>query len=207
MAGYCGKLLRINLSKREISKEDLDLELAKKFVGGRGLGTYFMTQEVDAGVEPFSPENKIIFATGPLTASQAPTAGRYMVVTKSPLSGTIASSNSGGFWGAELKHAGYDLIIVEGKADKPCYISIKDDTVEIKDAQKYWGKLVSEATELLGKAKVPNLPYTQPNKTPYRIDTDWFGKKRNISNPFPGPFEPDSSGKQVLKVRPTTAKK
>jgi aldehyde:ferredoxin oxidoreductase len=149
MAGYCGKILRINLSKREISKEDLDLELAKKFIGGRGLATYFTTQEVGAGVEPLSPENKIIFATGPLTGSAAPTAGRYMVVTKSPLSGTIASSNSGGFWGPELKRAGYDLIIVEGKADKPCYISIKDDTVEIKDAQKYWGKLVSEATDLL----------------------------------------------------------
>ena len=149
MAGYCGKFLRINLSKREISKEELDLELAKKFVGGRGLATYFMTQEVDPGVEPLSPENKIIFAAGPLTASQAPTAGRYMVVTKSPLSGTIASSNSGGFWGPELKHAGYDLVIVEGKSEKPCYISIKDEAVEIKDAQKYWGKLVAETTDLL----------------------------------------------------------
>jgi len=149
MAGYCGKLLRINLSNREISKEDLDLELARKFVGGRGLGTYFMTQEVDPDVEPLSPDNKIIFAAGPLTGSAAPTAGRYMVVTKSPLSGTIASSNSGGFWGAELKRAGYDLIIVEGTADKPCYISIKDDAVEIRDAQKYWGKLVSETTDLL----------------------------------------------------------
>ena len=149
MAGYCGKLLRINLSNREIGKEDLDLELAKKFVGGRGLATYFMAEEVGSSVEPLGPENKIIFAAGPLTASQAPAAGRYMVVTKSPLSGTIASSNSGGFWGPELKHAGYDLIIMEGKADKPCYISIKDDTVEIRDAQKYWGKLVSEATDLL----------------------------------------------------------
>jgi aldehyde:ferredoxin oxidoreductase len=78
-----------------------------------------MTAEVGPQVEPFSPENKIIFAAGPLTGSQAPAAGRYMVVTKSPLSGTIASSNSGGFWGQELKRAGYDLIIVEGSADKP----------------------------------------------------------------------------------------
>jgi aldehyde:ferredoxin oxidoreductase len=100
----------------------LDLELAVKFVGGRGLASYFLTQEIAPEIEPLDPANKIIFATGPLTGSRAPTAGRYMVVTKSPLSGTVASSNSGGFWGAELKRAGYDLIIVEGKSDKPCYI-------------------------------------------------------------------------------------
>jgi aldehyde:ferredoxin oxidoreductase len=107
--------------------------------------------EVDPGTEPLDPANKIIFATGPLSGSQAPTGGRYMVVTKSPLSGTIASSNSGGFWGAELKRAGYDLIIVEGKADSPCYIYINDDDVQIKDAKKYWGRMVSETTDLLLK--------------------------------------------------------
>jgi len=149
MAGYCGQVLRVNLSTGEIKKEPLDLAVAKKFLGGRGLGSYFLTQEIDPGVDPLSAENKIIFATGPLTGSSAPTSGRYMVVTKSPLTGTIASSNSGGFWGAELKFAGYDLIIVEGKAAKPSYIYIKDDTVEIRDAQNYWGKLVSDTTALL----------------------------------------------------------
>ena len=149
MAGYAGKLLRVNLSTGQIDRENLDMELALKFIGGRGLATYYITQEVEPDTEPFDSANKIIFATGPLTGSQAPTGGRYMVVTKSPLSGTIASSNSGGFWGAELKRAGYDLIIVEGKSDKPCYIHINDNTVEIKDAEKYWGKLVSETTDLL----------------------------------------------------------
>ncbi|MHC4533888.1 MAG: aldehyde ferredoxin oxidoreductase family protein [Planctomycetota bacterium] len=149
MAGYSGKFLRVNLSTGQIDHENLDMDLAMKFIGGRGLATYYMTQEVEPEVEPFDSVNKIIFATGPLTGSQAPTGGRYMVVTKSPLSGTIASSNSGGFWGAELKRAGYDFIIVEGKSDKPCYIYINHDTVEIKDANKYWGKLVSETTELL----------------------------------------------------------
>jgi len=120
-----------------------------KFVGGRGLASYLLAQEVEPDTEPLDPANKIIFATGPLTGSQAPTGGRYMVVTKSPLSGTIASSNSGGFWGTELKRAGYDLIIVEGKSDKPCYIYINDNTVQIKDAKKYWGKLVSETNDLL----------------------------------------------------------
>ena len=149
MAGYSGKLLRVNLSTGQIDRENLDMELALKFIGGRGLATYYITQEVEPDTEPFDSANKIIFATGPLTGSQAPTGGRYMVVTKSPLSGTIACSNSGGFWGAELKRAGYDLIIVEGKSDKPCYIHINDNTVQIKDAEKYWGKLVSETTDLL----------------------------------------------------------
>ncbi|MDN5363411.1 MAG: aldehyde:ferredoxin oxidoreductase [Eubacteriales bacterium] len=149
MAGYCGKLLRVNLSTGEIKKEPLDLTVAKKFIGGRGLGSYILAQEIDPKVDPLSPDNKIIFATGPLTGSSAPTSGRYMVVTKSPLTGAIACSNSGGFWGAELKFAGYDLIIVEGKAAQPCYIYIKDDVVEIRNAEKYWGKLVSETTSLL----------------------------------------------------------
>ncbi len=149
MAGYCGKFLRINLSTGQIKKEDLDLELAMKFVGGRGLGSYFLAEEVDPKTESLSPANKIIIATGPLTGSQAPTGGRYMVVTISPLTGTIASSNSGGYWGTELKRAGYDMIILEGKSESPCYIYINDDTVEIKDATKYWGKLVSETTDLL----------------------------------------------------------
>ena len=149
MAGYAGTFLRINLSTGRIDKEKLDLDLATKFVGGRGLASYFLTQEVDPEIEPLDPANKLIIATGPLTGSRAPTGGRYMVVTKSPLSGTIASSNSGGFWGAELKRAGYDFIIVEGKSSKPCYIHINDEAVEIRDAEKYWGKLVSETTDSL----------------------------------------------------------
>ncbi len=136
MAGYSGKFLRINLSTGQIDQENLDIELAMKFIGGRGLASYLLAQEVEPETEPLDPANKIIFATGPLIGSQAPTGGRYMVVTKSPLSGTIASSNSGGFWGTELKRAGYDLIIVEGKSDKPCYIYINDNSVQIKDANR-----------------------------------------------------------------------
>ena len=149
MTGYCGTVLRVNLSTLEIKKEKLDTNLAKKFVGGRGLGTYFIATEVDPKADALSEANKLIFATGPLTGSKAPSGGRYMVVTKSPLSGTIASSNSGGFFGAELKKAGYDLIIFEGKAEKPCYLSIKDEAAELCDATKYWGMKVSEATDQL----------------------------------------------------------
>jgi aldehyde:ferredoxin oxidoreductase len=124
------------------------------------LATYFLAREIDPAIEPFRAENKLIFATGPLTGTQAPTSGRYMVVTKSPLSGTVASSNSGGFWGVQLKRAGYDLLIIEGKSDKPCYIYINNDIVEIRSAEKYWGKLVSQTTDGLieevgnSKAKV-----------------------------------------------------
>ena len=149
MSGYCGKVLRIDLTAKTVNVEELDLDIAKKFIGGRGLGTYYIKTEVSPQVDALSPQNKIVIATGPLTGSKAPTSARYMVVTKSPLSGTIASSNSGGYWGAELKKAGYDLIILEGKSTQPCYISIKDDKVEIKDASKLWGKLVSETTDML----------------------------------------------------------
>ena len=151
MSGYCGQFLRINLRTQTIQKEHLDIDRAKKFIGGRGLASYILSREISPTVEPFSPENKIIIATGPLTGTQAPASGRHMVVTKSPLTGTIACSNSGGYWGAELKKAGYDMVILEEKSEKPCYICIQDDNVEIRDAETYWGKLVSETTEKLIK--------------------------------------------------------
>lgn len=151
MYGYRGKILRINLTDRSVKKEDLDLEMAKKFIGGRGLGTKLYFDEVDPKVDALSPENKLLFVTGPLTGTPTPTGGRYMVVTKGPLTGTIASSNSGGLWGAELKFAGYDVIILEGKADSPVYIAIEDDKVEIRDASHLWGKIVDDAEELILK--------------------------------------------------------
>ncbi|MFO7897003.1 MAG: aldehyde ferredoxin oxidoreductase family protein [Candidatus Cloacimonadales bacterium] len=149
MYGYNGKYLRINLRTKEIKVEKLDLDIAKKYLGGRGLGTKFMMDEVDPKVDALSPQNKLMIVTGPLTGTATPTGGRYMVVTKSPLTGTIASSNSGGHFGAQLKFAGYDLIIFEEKSDKPVYLNIVDDLVEIKSAEKIWGKLVSETTDEL----------------------------------------------------------
>jgi len=147
MFGYMGKILRVNLTTGEIKVEELKEEDAKNFIGGRGLATKFLLEEIDPKVDPFSPDNKLIFATGPLTGTTAPTGGRYMVITKSPLTGFIASSNSGGFFGPELKYAGYDMLIIEGKADHPVYISIKDEDVEIKDASHLWGKRVGETTD------------------------------------------------------------
>ncbi len=149
MYGYMGKILRVNLTNRTITKEDLDFELAKKYLGARGLGVKIMMDEVPANVDPFSPENKLIIATGGLTGAPVPTSGRYMAITKSPLTGTIAIANSGGHWGPQFKATGHDLIIFEGKADKPVYLYINDDEVEIRDAEHIWGKTVSETTKIL----------------------------------------------------------
>lgn len=146
---YNGKLLRINLTSGEIKVEELDLELAKKFIGGRGLGTKILMDEGIATVDPLSEQNKLIYITGPMTGAAVPTGGRYMVVTKSPLNSMIASSNSGGQWGAKLKYAGWDAIIVEGKAEKPVYINIEDEKVEIKSAQDLWGKTTEDVDEAL----------------------------------------------------------
>ena len=145
MAGaYYEKLARINLSTGEIKVEKLDLELAHKFIGGRGLGTKILYDEGVATVDPLSPENKLIYITGPMTGAAAPSTGRYMVVTKSPLTGMIACSNSGGIWGAKLKHAGWDAIIVEGQAPEWTYISIEDDKIQLLDAREYLGMMSEE---------------------------------------------------------------
>jgi aldehyde:ferredoxin oxidoreductase len=150
VTSYKGKILRVNLTDRTSKVEDLDMCLAKKFVGGRGLGTKILFDEVDPMVDPLSPENKVIIANGPLTGAAVPTGCRYMVVTKSPLNNRIASSNSGGIWGAKLKYAGFDALILEGKADVPVYLNIVDDkVVEFLDAGDLWGKETEEVEEVL----------------------------------------------------------
>jgi len=146
-----GSVLRINLTTGSISREQVNEKTAKEFVGGRGYGTKILYDELPKGTDPLSPENKLLFVNGPLTGQAAPAAGRYMVITKSPLTGTVASSNSGGFWGAELAKAGWFMIILEGKAEKPSYIWIKDDQVEIRDASSLWGLNSHEATDNLLK--------------------------------------------------------
>ena len=143
------KILRVNLTNGTIGTENLDPKLLKLYFGGRGVGSKILADEIDPKVEPLAAENKLIFAAGLLTGLAAPTTGRYMVITKSPLTGCIASSNSGGFWGAELRKAGYFMIIFEGKSEKPVYLSIKDDAVAIKDAAHLWGKDTHETTDAL----------------------------------------------------------
>ncbi len=147
MKGWIGKILRVNLTKGEWKVEELDRNIAEKFVGGRGLGSKILYDEVDPKIDPLSPDNKLILATGPLTGTSASAAGRYMAITKSPLTGTIACSNSGGHFGAELKFAGFDLIVIEGKAKEPVYLYVEDGKAELRSAIHLWGKNTHEATD------------------------------------------------------------
>ena len=156
--GWTGTVLRVNLTSGDITKEPLNLDWAKEYIGGRGLADRYLYAELDPTVDPLSPDNVLIFATGPLTATPAPCGSRYTVVTKGPLTNCITTSNSGGFWGPELKFAGYDLLILEGKASKPSYLYIYDEQVEIRDASKYWGKGVFETEDgLKSDTGLPNL--------------------------------------------------
>ncbi len=144
-------VLRVNLTAGTCTAEPLNMEWANDYLGQRGLASKYLVEEVDPQTDPMSPDNKLIFATGPLTGTMASTAGRYSVITKSPLTGAIACSNSGGFIGAELKNAGWDMVIVEGKSAEPVYLHIENDKAELKSAADLWGKTAWEADEALHK--------------------------------------------------------
>jgi len=134
------KVLRVNLTKGTSKTEPLNMEWANAYIGERGLGTKYLSENMDPKADPLGPDNVLIFATGPLTGTMASTSGRYAVLCKGPLTNAIACSNSGGKFGAEMKFAGYDLIILEGKSPKPVYLHIIDDEVEILAADELWGK-------------------------------------------------------------------
>ncbi len=144
MFGWTGKYLRVNLTDGTSRVEPTPALTARDYIGGRGLGARCLYEWLDPKVDPLSPENILIFATGPLTGTNAPTATRYMVVTKGPLTGAITTSNSGGHFGPQLKYAGYDMLVLDGKATRPVYLFIHDDQVQIRDASAFWGKTVSE---------------------------------------------------------------
>jgi aldehyde:ferredoxin oxidoreductase len=146
------KILRVDLSAGTCTSEPLNMEWARKYLGQRGIGSKYLAAEVDPKVDPLSPDNKLIFATGPLTGTAASTGGRYSVITKGALTGAIACSNSGGYFGPELKFAGWDMIIFEGKAATPVYLSIVDDAAELRPADHLWGKSVWETEETVRKA-------------------------------------------------------
>jgi aldehyde:ferredoxin oxidoreductase len=151
MGGWVGKILDIDLTTRIVKTRALDENIAHLFLGGRGLGARLLWDEVGAKVDPLSPENVLIFAVGPLTATGYQTSNRFSVSTKSPLTGTILDANSGGFWGMQFKRAGYDALIVRGRAEKPVSIEIKPDGVEINYAQSLWGQRVRATTKNLGQ--------------------------------------------------------
>src|SRR5450756_1729536 len=149
MFGWSGSVLRVDLTKGAVTREATDIALAHTYLGARGFGGQIIRDEVAPDTDPLSPANKIVFAPGPLTGTFAPSAGRYEVVTKAPLNNVIAASNSGGAFGPELKFAGYDALIVEGKAAKPVYLWIKNDGAEIRDAGALWGHTTPDTTDLV----------------------------------------------------------
>jgi aldehyde:ferredoxin oxidoreductase len=140
MYGYAGAILRVDLSNATVRKEPLPDSLVKNFIGGRGFVAKMLYDEIPSGIEPFDPRNMLIAATGPLTGHFLPASGKTHFGTKSPATGGYADSNMGGHFGPQLKYAGYDLLVITGKAGSPSYLYISDDSVEIRSAGDYWGQ-------------------------------------------------------------------
>lgn len=147
--GYAGKLLRVDLTREKVSFESIKPEILREYMGGVGYGAKLLYDELPAGVDPFSPENKLLFATGPLTGTAAPGSGFAEVCFKSPLTGLWGEAKSGGEWGGCLRKAGYDFLVVEGKSNSPKYLFIDNDKVEIKSAEKLRSKTTSHKEALI----------------------------------------------------------
>jgi len=155
MFGYVGKILRVDLTHGKTRDEDLGEDIARKYVGGRGLAAKILFEELKPGIDPLSPENRLIFATGPVTGFPFPGNARYGVYAKSPLTGIWGEGYAAGFFGPELKFAGYDAIIFEGRAETPVYLWIHEGKPEIRDASHLWGKLTGETQETI-RSEVKN---------------------------------------------------
>jgi aldehyde:ferredoxin oxidoreductase len=149
MYGTTAKILRVDLSNRTWEIETLSEAFYRLYPGGKALAGYILLNEMPANVEPFSPENILVIANGLLTGAPVSTATRYVVSAKSPLTNAYGESEAGGFWGPELKMAGYEAIVVKGKADKPVYLWIKDDEIEIRSAEHLWGQKTGEAQAMI----------------------------------------------------------
>lgn len=149
MNGWTGTILRVNLSNGKITNEPLQEKTAHKFVGGRGLNVKILYSETKPGIDPLGADNKLILGAGPCNGTMVPANSRLTITAKSPITGFLGCSNAGGVFGVEIKYAGYDAVIVEGKAEKPVYIWIEDDKVEVRDARRLWGKTALEARKVL----------------------------------------------------------
>ena len=139
------QVLRVDLTNGKTTQEPLNMEWAMDYLGQRGLATRYLVEEVEPACDALGPDNKLIMVTGPLTGTMASTGGRYSVVTKSPLTGAIACSNSGGYIGSEMKHAGWDMIVFEGKSPRPVYLYLENDKAELLSAEDIWGRSVWDA--------------------------------------------------------------
>ncbi len=149
MSGFMGKILRVDLTEGKLWDEAFSEDVTRKYIGGVGLATRYLYDEVPQGAEPLGPENKLIFMTGPLTGTASASAARYSVVTKSPLTGIWGQANSGGSFGPAMKRSGYDGIIFEGVSPKPVYLMVQDGEAELRDAGHLWGKIVPETEDAL----------------------------------------------------------
>ena len=149
--GYGGQVLRVNLTQGSVEKSDLDPDLARDYLGGRGFAAKVLYSELEKGVDPLGEANKLVVAAGPISGLLIPGAGKTTFAAKSPATGGYADSNVGGMLSAEMKFAGYDLIIVEGVSPEPVYLYIDDDTVELQDAKDYWGQGAITAETALKK--------------------------------------------------------
>ncbi|MDD3031815.1 MAG: aldehyde ferredoxin oxidoreductase family protein [Atribacterota bacterium] len=147
--GYCGNILHVNLSEQKYWIENPGEKFYRKYWGGRSIGLYYMLKEMKPKTEVFSPENILIFATSVVVGSKAPMINRYTVCAKSPLTNAQGEAEAGGYWGPELKKAGFDAVVIKGIAEKPVYLFIKDGQVEIRNAQHLWGKGTLETQNLL----------------------------------------------------------
>ena len=152
MLGFMGKILRVDLTTGEITTETPEPSLYRKYIGGVGLGAYYLYNETDEKTDPLGPENRLIFTVGPFNGTGIPSSGRHSVVAKSPLTGIWGEADVGGHWGNKLKAAGYDGIIVQGESADPVYINITEEDVKIEDASFLWGRDAFETDSEL-KAK------------------------------------------------------
>ena len=147
--GWAGTILRVNLTTREIIKQPFPEEWQDKFLGGRNVNSKILFDEVPSGIDPLGPQNLLIIGTGPVTGVLGPGTGRFTVTAKSPLTGIHGDANSGGDFGPELKYAGYDHVVISGRAANPVYLFIDDDKIRICDASALWGRTVSEADRMI----------------------------------------------------------
>jgi len=157
LKGFIGKLLKVNLSSQEITEEPLDQDIAKDFLGGTGYACRYLYDHLDKDTDPLSPDNILMFMTGPFTGSNIPSSGKFVICSKSPYTGIWGESNCGGFLGPEIKKAGYDGIIITGASDTPVYLEITENNAEIKDASSLWGKDIDQASKILKDQSGSNL--------------------------------------------------
>lgn len=149
--GYNGRWLRVNLTTHEIKVEEVPDRIYRMYLGGRGFGAYLLFKELRPGVDPLSPENKLMFAVSVITGAPIAGVNRVSVVAKSPLTGGYGEAEAGGFFATELKFSGYDAIVFEGRSEKPVYLWVKDGKAELRDASRLWGKTTKETVEEVKK--------------------------------------------------------